>query len=198
MENFKLELCSGLTDREVIRLSLSDMEYFACVVLKYEKRLLVYIRRISQCTQEEAEDILQDTFVKIWKNLNGYDPGLTFESWVFRITHNETISHWRKKTSYSKNQVERLDDGRLNFRVEDDSLDAFENEKAFGAIEVVLPLLRQEYREVLVLKYLENKKYDEISDILKIPEGTVATRISRAKKSFRELALGKFDSSIFK
>ena len=65
-------------------------------------------------------------------------------------------------------------------------------------IEDILPLLKLEYREVLVLKFLEDKSYEEISDILKIPEGTVATRINRAKKSFRELASGKFDNSIFK
>jgi RNA polymerase sigma-70 factor (ECF subfamily) len=154
------------------------MDYFACLVLKYEIRLLSYIKKISQSNQDEAEDILQEAFIKIWKNLNGYDPRLTLESWIFRIVHNETISFWRKKTSYSKDKVVSVDDDKIKTLLIDDDI--------------------LEYREVLVLKFLEDKSYEEISDILKIPEGTVATRINRAKKSFRDLASGKFDNSIFK
>lgn len=198
MPNFRIERCAGLTDQEVIRLSLADMEYFACLVLKYEVRLIQYIKKISQSNQEEAEDILQDAFIKVWKNLNGFDPRLTLESWIFRIVHNETISFWRKKTSYSKNNVVQLDDERLNTLSVTDDLDELDNEKLFNTIDEILPLLKQEYREVLVLKYLENKSYEEISDILKIPEGTVATRLSRAKKSFIKLATIKFDNTLFK
>lgn len=193
-----MERCVGLSDREIIRLSLADLEYFACLVLKYEVRLLTYIKKISQCNHDEAEDILQEAFIKIWKNLKGYDPRLTLESWIFRIVHNETISFWRKKTSYFKDNIVRLDDERLHSLTAVEDLDEMEGESFFRIIEEVLPLLKQEYREVLVLKYLEDKSYIEISDILKIPEGTVATRISRAKKSFKELASGKFDQSIFK
>ncbi len=195
--SFKIERCAGLSDREIIHMSLADLEYFACLVLKYESRLLTYIKKISQCTHDEAEDILQEAFIKIWKNLNGYDPKLTLESWIFRIVHNETISFWRKKTSYSKDNIVRLDDERLNFLMTAEDVDEMEGEKFFRIIEEVLPLLKQEYREVLVLKYMEDKSYEEISDILKIPEGTVATRINRAKKSFKALAGGKFDHTLF-
>ncbi|MBL0099474.1 MAG: hypothetical protein IPP49_04955 [Saprospiraceae bacterium] len=83
MVNFKIERCVGLSDREIIRLSLADLEYFACLVLKYEVRLLSYIKKISQTNHDEAEDILQEAFIKIWKNLNGYDPRLKLESWIF-------------------------------------------------------------------------------------------------------------------
>lgn len=198
MVHFKIEFCAGLTDREVIRLSLANLDYFACLVLKYEHRLLSYIKKISQCNQDEAEDILQDAFIKIWKNLHGYDPRLTLESWIYRIVHNETISYWRKKTSYSKNNVVQIDEGKLNMFVAEEDFDDIENEKRFRIIEEVLPLLKQENREVLVLKYLEDKSYEEISDILRIPEGTVATRINRAKKTFRELASGTSENTIIK
>lgn len=56
MVNFKMERCAGLTDQEVIRLSLADMEFFACLVLKYEFRLLNYIKKISQSIHDEADD----------------------------------------------------------------------------------------------------------------------------------------------
>ena len=198
MSNFKTERCHGLTDQEIIQMSLTDLEYFACLVLKYEVRLLNYIKKISQSNHDEAEDILQEAFIKIWKNLHGYDPRLTLESWIFRIVHNETISYRRKKTSYSKDKVVSIDDDRIMNSLSAENINHDDVDSVSRLIEDILPLLKLEYREVLVLKFLEDKSYEEISDILKIPEGTVATRINRAKKSFRELASGKFDNSIFK
>lgn len=198
MAIFKTEICKGLSDQEIVRLSLGDIEYFACLVLKYELRLLGYVKKISQCDLEEAEDILQEAFIKIWKNLNGYDPRLTLESWLFRIVHNETISFWRKKTSFGKDRTVAIDDDRLMEMFAEDQTSETNRDLTFKVIENVLPMLKQEYREVLVLKFLEDKSYEEISDILKIPEGTVATRINRAKKSFRALSAGKFDNTIFK
>jgi RNA polymerase sigma-70 factor, ECF subfamily len=198
MASFKTEICKGLSDQEIVRLSLGDIEYFACLVLKYELRLLGYVKKISQSDQEEAEDILQEAFIKIWKNLNGYDPRLTLESWLFRIVHNETISFWRKKTSFGKDRTVAIDDDRLMEMFAEDQTSETNRDLTFKVIENVLPMLKQEYREVLVLKFLEDKSYEEISDILKIPEGTVATRINRAKKSFRALSAGKFDNTIFK
>ena len=198
MASFKTEICKGLSDREIVRLSLGDIEYFACLVLKYELRLLGYVKKISQSDQEEAEDILQEAFIKIWKNLNGYDPRLTLESWLFRIVHNETISFWRKRKSYGKDRTVTIDDERLLEIFAEDQTSETNIDLIYKLIENVLPMLKQEYREVLVLKFLEDKSYEEISDILKIPEGTVATRINRAKKSFRALSAGKFDNTIFK
>ena len=198
MSNFKTERCHGLTDKEIIQMSLTDLEYFACLVLKYEVRLLNYIKKISQSNHDEAEDILQEAFIKIWKNLHGYDPRLTLESWIFRIVHNETISFWRKKTSYSKDKVVSIDDDRIMNSLSAENINHDDVDSVSRLIEDIFPLLKLEHREVLVLKILEDKSYEEISDILKIPEGTVATRINRAKKSFKELASGKFDNSIFK
>lgn len=198
MASFKTEICKGLSDQDIVRLSLGDIAYFACLVLKYELRLLGYVKKISQSDQEEAEDILQEAFIKIWKNLNGYDPRLTLESWLFRIVHNETISFWRKKTSFGKDRTVTIDDNSLLEMLAEDQTSETNRDLTYKLIENILPMLKQEFREVLVLKFLEDKSYEEISDILKIPEGTVATRINRAKKSFRALSAGKFDNTIFK
>lgn len=198
MSVFRAELCDGLSDREVILSSLEDIAYFACLVIRYETRLLHYIQKISQSSQEEAEDILQEGFIKIWKNIRAYDTSLTLENWIFRIIHNETISYFRKKTSYAKDHVVDIDNERIRSLLPGEEIGDFETDSGSKIIEEILPLLKPEYREVLVLKFFENKSYEEISDILKIPEGTVATRINRAKKSFRDLSEGKFDQTIFK
>lgn len=198
MSVFRAELCDGLSDREVILSSLEDITYFACLVIRYETRLLHYIQKISQSSQEEAEDILQEGFIKIWKNIKAYDTSLTLENWIFRIIHNETISFFRKKTSYAKDHVVDIDNERIRSLLPVEEIGDFDTDSSSKIIEEILPLLKPDYREVLVLKFFENKSYEEISDILKIPEGTVATRINRAKKSFRDLSEGKFDQTIFK
>ncbi|MEZ4912236.1 MAG: RNA polymerase sigma factor [Saprospiraceae bacterium] len=196
MPSFRSDACVGLSDKEIIQFSLQDIDFFACVVLKYEQRLSSYIQKISQSTEAEAQDILQEAFIKIWKNLNGFDERLSLDSWIFRIAHNETISFWRKKTSFGKDKIVSTDNEKIKYLLSDEEISDFDLEQAENIIEKILPSLKQEYREVLVLKYLEDKSYEEISDILKIPEGTVATRINRAKKAFKSFSHGKIDTSI--
>ena len=69
-----------LTDEQVVLSAQSDLEMFAVLVERYEKKLKFYILRISNCTDLEAEEILQEVFLKAWKNLNGFDVGLKFSS----------------------------------------------------------------------------------------------------------------------
>ena len=184
--NFNPKLCSGLSDKEIIQLTLDNIDYFACVFLKYEKKLLRYVAKLSDCQLVEAEDILQEAFIKIWKNLRGYDNNLLFENWIYRIVHNEAISHWRKKARHNK-YLATSEGPILNLETSEDADSSVEADENYKDIEVFLPHLEEKFREVLLLKYFENKSYDEISDILKIPEGTVATRINRAKKAMKKL-----------
>ena len=152
---------------------------------RYELKLLRYIKRISFSTREESEDILQEAFIKIWRNLHDFDQSLKLSSWIYRIVHNETISFWRKKTSFGKNQ--EVDLPEELFSVEEEAF--FEINEEQGNVEKINEILQKlplKYREVLVLKFLEMMSYEEISDVLKIPEGTVATRINRAKKAFSQ------------
>lgn len=197
MSGFKSIFCQEMSDRDIVRMSLTNVDYFECLVLRYEDKLLKYIKNISLTSQDEAEDILQDAFIKIWKNLYGFDQRLPLESWIFRIVHNETISFWRKKSAYGKDKIMSLDQNPLVALKATELTNHDDLDYIAKTIHEILPQLKLEYREVLVLKFLEDKSYEEISDILKIPEGTVATRINRAKKSFRELSKGKLDFTIF-
>ena len=191
---FNTKICQDLSEEDVIRKTQSDTDYFACLVLFYENRLLTYIRKIAQISQQEAEDILQESFIKVWKNLFSFHSSMKLENWIFRIVHNETISFLRKKTSYGKNRTLEIKEDNMAAR--DDEKNTSEPEDIQSMIERILPLLKIDYRNILVLKYLEDKSYEEISDILKIPEGTVAIRLHRAKKAFKKLAEKSFDHSV--
>ncbi len=184
-------ICNKLTDKEIVAKSLVDIEYFSCMFDRYESRLLRYIKRIASVNEEQARDILQEAFIKIWRNLNDYDQSLKLSSWIYRIVHNETISYWRKQKSYGKDRQERLDDETLYKDVSVDFEMHEDNAQKEARTHEVLNLLPLKYKTILVLKFMENMSYHEISDVLKIPEGTVATRINRAKSMFIKVASNK-------
>ena len=176
--------CQTKTDEELVVLTLENSGYFACLIEKYEKKLLRFIRRISGVNIQDAEDILQEVFIKVYKNLNSFDDNLKFSSWIYRITRNYVISEFRKKKS--KGEVFLIDE-EWNIFVSDLNIET-EIDKEIDK-EILLKVLDKidiKYREALVLKFLEGYDYKEISDILKKPIGTVGTLVNRAKKKLRQ------------
>jgi len=177
--------CNDIPDKDLVKKSLLDSFYFSCLYYRYETELQRYIKRISNVSEEEISDILQESFIKIWKNLNDYNNEITLSSWIYRIVHNQTISHWRKLQSFGKANKVSYEAYFSEATSQETELTNEPNEKKIQKIIHQLPI---NYQSVLVLRYFENKNYEEISDILKIPEGTVATRLNRAKKFFTKLA----------
>jgi len=174
-------ICDQFNDIEIVQQALQQIDYFSCLYERYEDRLLRYIKRMAVVNHEEAEDILQDAFIKIWRNLNSFDQHLKLSSWVYRIVHNEVVSFWRKKQSFGKNRKVEPDDDLFRIDPEESASDMEELDMLTHEVLEGLPL---KYKTVLVLKFLEGMSYAEISDVLKKPEGTVATLINRAKKAF--------------
>ena len=184
-----IQNCKNISDEELVKKSLQNIDYFACIYERYEQKLIRYILRISSFSIEEAEDILQEAFIKAWRNLNEFNKDLKFSSWIYRIVRNTTITEWKKTKSKGRDKKQDIEEelfrnipSLLNTEKEADQ--KFNN-KNIGKI---LQLMPEKYREVLILKFLEEKNYQEISDILKKPNGTIATLINRAKKSFYETA----------
>ncbi|EKE15924.1 MAG: hypothetical protein ACD_11C00075G0005 [uncultured bacterium] len=175
------------TDEELVGVVLSNPDYYEILMSRYEDKLRRYIMRISSVTKEDAEDVLQDVFISAYKNLNGFDRDLKFSSWIYRITHNKVISSFRKKEARPKTITYEGDNDLLNILQGDDDL-ARELEKGCTAKQVseILSRMDERYREALILRFIEDKNYQEISDILQKPMGTVATLINRAKKQFKE------------
>ena len=178
-------ICDQLTDLEMIEKSLNDIDYFSCLYDRYEAQLLRYIKRISVVTNEEAEDILQESYVKVWKNLNEFNPNLRLSSWLFRIVHNHTISYWRRNKRSKESPTITLSDKMLQVISDDIRVDG-DDENIEERIQKAVQGLPEKYKEVLVLKYFENMSYEDISDVLRIPEGTVATRLNRARKALEK------------
>lgn len=178
-----------LSDEALVQKSLEDVEFFGVLVERYEEKLLRYILRLSSFSVEEAEEILQEVFLKLWVNLREFDGSLKFSSFIYRIAHNQTISAWRKAESRGASQQQELDEGI--YEILPDACDLVEEVHATinaAKVRAILENLPADYRQVLVLRYLEDQSYEAISDILKKPSGTVATLLSRAKTAFRQAA----------
>lgn len=175
-------------DNELVKLTLQNQDYFLHIVNRYEAKLLRFILRISNVSVDEAKDLLQEVFIKTYQNLNGYDPSLKFSSWIYRITRNHVISHYRKNKNKQTLVSSDVNDELLNNLISDfDIVKVVDQQILSQKILKILNKLDDKYKEVIVLKYFEEKSYNEISDIIKKPQGTVATYLNRAKIQFKEI-----------
>ena len=175
------------TDEELAQISLEDADMFGLLIERYEGKLFAYIKRTINFPSAETEDVLQEVFIKAYKNLNSFDPELKFSSWIYRITYNHTISYWRKNKN--NNNTLSIEDSEVLIKTlsTDEDISADLNSKLESeSVREAINSLDKKYRDVLVLKFLEDKSYEEISDILKKPSRTIATLINRAKTKLKD------------
>lgn len=177
--------CINKTDEQIVVLTLKNQDYYLCLMKRYEIKLLNYILKISNTSREDAEDILQEVFVKAYQNLNDFDLNFKFSNWIYSIAHNTTISAFRKKkvrpqtVSWEDKDLDNILESALN--IEDANLQKL----TYKHILKIINQLPLKYKDVLILKFVEGKDYREISDILHKPMGTIAALINRAKKSLK-------------
>lgn len=172
------------TDEELVLLTLEDKNNFGALVERYQAKLGRYIARLGVHNPEDQSDVLQDIFLKTYRNLNGFDTSLQFSSWMYRIAHNEAISWYRKKNVRPEGHMIADSEEMLSFlsgksEAADETFDMKINAKELNE---ALYRIDDKYKQVLILRFFEHKEYEEISDILKIPTGSVGTLLHRGKK----------------
>jgi len=175
-----------LTDEELVELAKKNPDNFEALVVRYQGRLFYFVKRISYFSSEEIEDVLQETFIKVYRNLNGFDRDMKFSTWIYQITRNCAIDAMRKKRVRPQNV--QLEDQELVaiFRSSVDIESEAIMKESFNKIKNIINKLPFKYREVMILRFLEEKSYEEIMDIVKKPKGTVAALISRGRKMVAE------------
>jgi len=179
--------CINKTDEQIVVLTLKNQDYYLCLMKRYEAKLLKYILKISNINREDGEDILQEVFIKAYQNLNDFDSNYKFSNWVYSIAHNTTISAFRKKKvrpqslSWENKDLNNLLESTLS--IEDKNLQKLNYKHLLTKIDQ-LPV---KYKDVLILKFVEGKDYQEISDILHKPMGTIAALINRAKITLKQV-----------
>ena len=172
---------SRLSDEEVIGIiRTKDKEVYAEIIKRYQTKLMRYATYLMG-DEHMGADIVQEGFIKAYINLHGFNTNKKFSSWIYRIVHNEAMNvfnkHKKQRPMYD--QVE-FDSG---VNIEDEFI---KNELVTNTHRCLeqMPVI---YREPLSLFYLEQKSYEEIGDILRIPIGTVGTRVNRAKGMMKKL-----------
>lgn len=159
----------------------------------WEELLRRYRRRVFNIAYkfvgrfEEAEDLTQEIFFKIYRSLDRFDPAGNFQQWLIRISKNHSIDHYRRR----RKDRERLLEGSLHLELAQSttrsplrSLELSERARIFrAALDRLPPILRA----ALTLRELEGLSYQEIAADLGIPEGTVKSRINRARREMARL-----------
>ncbi|MCK5096352.1 MAG: RNA polymerase sigma factor [Candidatus Pacebacteria bacterium] len=179
--------CEKMTDEELVELVFENKAYFSCIVFRYEKKLKRYIRRITNLSEEDIDDVLQEIFIKVYTNLHGFDTDLTFSSWIYRIAYNTAISIHRKREARPEgHMIDAPDEVLINIVGETDVEKEVDVQYLRKHLLEAMESISQKYKDVLVLRFFEEKEYQEISDILQKPPGSVATLINRAKKQLKK------------
>jgi RNA polymerase sigma-70 factor (ECF subfamily) len=179
-----------LDDRALVaRILEGDRDRFTELVRRYEKRVINYVYRITH-RYEEAHDLTQEIFVKVYLALDRYDPKYQFSTWLFRIAQNSAIDVLRKKSipevslarpSEEEPQRERefADTGVSPYR-------ALKNKQLSAAIEKAVEKLPPDYRELIQLRHFAELSYEEIASMKKLPLGTVKNKLFRARNLLKD------------
>jgi len=193
---------SATTDQEVVELARKGEEVaYRELLRRYQRPVFSLIYRMVR-DRELAEDLAQETFVKVLNALDRYRPEYKFSSWVFKIANNASIDHLRRK-ELDTLSLEGGPDATTPERVEatalqlgdqaESPLDELEARELGSTIEKAIGRLRPEYRSCIILRHVEGRPYDEIAGILDLPLGTVKTYIHRARAELKECLEGLLD-----
>jgi len=177
-----------MTDEEIIQMALREQAFFGHIVMRYEEKLSRYVRRLGVHGHEDRQDVLQEVFIKVYRNLHSYDATFSFSSWIYRIAHNEAISFYRKKNVRPEgHMIDEGDDKVFREMAAGEGVEeAYDKSLNAERIQEALASLETKYKDVLILRFFEHLEYEEISDVLKIPIGSVGTLIHRGKQRLQK------------
>lgn len=159
---------------------------FNLLVRKYQERLYWYIRKIV-VDHDDANDVIQNTFIKAWRSLEKFRGDAGLYTWLYRIATNESLTFLKKKKKQLKISVEEFADHLANTLEADAYGDGDEMKEKLDKAILQLP---EKQRIVFTLKYFEDKKYSEIAQILDTSEGALKASYHHAVKKIESFLTG--------
>ncbi|HEX6134946.1 MAG TPA: sigma-70 family RNA polymerase sigma factor [Longimicrobiales bacterium] len=186
---------SSLTDQQVVLLAREGREQaFRELIGRYQRPVFSLIYRLVR-DREKAEDLAQDTFVKVLNAIDRYDPQYKFSSWIFKIAHNTGLDHLRRRepetlsldgSPHARTAAE-VEASTITPESREETPEQFAQNRELGSeIESAIGTLRPEYRTAILLCHVEGRPYDEIAQIMDVPLGTVKTYIHRGRKELMQ------------
>ncbi|OXS59335.1 RNA polymerase sigma factor SigW [Cohnella sp. CIP 111063] len=178
-------------ETRLARLALKgDQRAFAEIVDMYKDKLYHLAFRMTG-NRQEAEDVVQETFLRVYKNLDRYDENQKFSTWIYRIATNLCIDRLRKRRAVYSLDAESSDHEGLDGyamlpsddRTPESELLLSETQRLIQESIATLPI---KYKSVMILRYLQDLSLQEISDVLDMPVTTVKTRVHRGREFLRK------------
>lgn len=178
----------NLNDNDLVS-NIYTQEAYKELFSRYQKKLFAYIFHLVG-NKNEAEDILQNVFSKMYKNINNFDTSRKFSSWIYRIAHNEAINFLKQKNRrhlVSWDDITKSKD-KLDLAYKGEIIEEkWEHLEIVREIDRALEKLPKKYQQVLKLRYFQEYSYEDIGRILKKPVNTIGTLINRAKNKLLEI-----------
>lgn len=160
-----------------------DLLAFERIMRAFEAQVFRYIMRMVS-NQQDAEDLTQEVFIKLYKNLPQYQAERGFKTWLFTIATNTVYDFLRRKRNIGSRELTLLDDPESHFEPQDERATYIHTELSVD-IERALEKIKPGYRAVLLLFYKEDLSCEEIGRLLKMPENTVKTQLRRAREAMK-------------
>jgi RNA polymerase sigma-70 factor (ECF subfamily) len=174
---------------------MSAQEAFTADAMQYAPQLFSTALRMTR-NRSDAEDLVQETYIKGWRSFHTFQEGTNLRAWLFRIMTNTYINKYnaqkRKGTEVELDDIEELflykrlgsiDQSQLSSSAEDQMLDLFTDDEVKNALES----LPEDFRIPVLLSDVDGFSYKEISEMLEVPMGTVMSRLHRGRKAMQKM-----------
>lgn len=172
---------------EIVARCLQGEEYaWEYIVRTFSRRIYNMAYHITM-DSSDAEDLTQEIFIKLYNSLNKYTLGSNFKLWFFRLAKNHIID-WYRKRKYINSKIEEMKRQIFNESTSNSLKDSVEELK--GKVRKAIESLDVQFKIPIVLRDLQGLSYEEISEILEIPVGTVKSRINRGRLLISEILRG--------
>lgn len=171
----------------IARARRGDREAFGVLVKRYERRVVGVALAVVH-NQDDALELAQETFVRAFENLRNFESRSSFSTWLYRIAANLAIDFWRREGRHNvlrgedaENEIQRLPSAG------GDAYNAAIRDELGQRLTQALEQLTPEHRAVILLREVEGLSYDEITEVLQCPRGTVMSRLHYARNRLREI-----------
>jgi RNA polymerase sigma-70 factor, ECF subfamily len=176
---------SQKTDEEIAhRVQTGEIDFFNILIVRYEKKMRTYARNFLS-DQEEINDVLQDIFIKTYRNIKSFDAERKFSSWLYRIAHNEFVNALKRKNKKTLPLFDLDIFFPQHIKEEKNIPNEIDQKRMRELLGKFLDKLEAKYREPIILYYFEELSYKEIADVMQIPIATVGIRIKRGKEALK-------------
>lgn len=178
-------------DADLVRRILKgEADLYTLLVDRYKMRLYRFVERYTN-DSEDARDVTQDVFLKVYGALDSFDPRYKFSTWLFRIAGNAAIDHLRRRRIRAISlDVQPDDEGGRPIDPRDERpnpLEDLSRSRLRRALDLAIERLPDDYRELISLRHYGELPYEEIAELKGMPLGTVKNKLFRARQALRDL-----------